>query len=227
MRNLTILFSAFKKALGNSPHIRVIDQRNQFDPPSSSRIRTAVADLEESGILVEDWLQPIIGLCKGNSMLYHVIRDRQNRGEGAFNLFSPEEFLVEDEPWLAKLGTTDSDRALLRKVRMVDQVIVNQAFTGLIVDGPGITKIPQQLLYFRRGQLLPMDLEFKDYYQALADFMGILDWQLLFTDTNPGDAALRPLFEQLQDSLEAFQLIFPERDFSMWADRLRAKAVLV
>jgi hypothetical protein len=226
MRNLTILYSSFKRALENSPHIKVIDSRSQFDPPSESHKRAGAGELRADGFEVDDWLQAIIGLSKGNSVTYHVIRDRQNRGEGSFNLNSPQEFLLEAEPWVAKNATNDADKALLQKVRVIDQPSVAQTFTGIVTSADTPPKIPQQLVYFKRGHLLPMDLSFTDYYEMLANFMGIVDWQLLFTDATPATPGLGVCFEQLLDSYEAFRVIFPDRDFSIWEAKLRAKQLI-
>lgn len=226
MQNLTIIYSSFKRALENSPHIKVIDSRSQFDPPSESYKRAGTAELKEEGFEVDEWLTSVIGLSKGNSITYHVIRDRQNRGEGSFNFNSPQEFLIEPESWAAKRGKTDEERKLLQRVRIIDLPNVAQTFTGIVMDPTNMEAIPQQLVYFRREHLLLMSLPFRDYYHTLAAFMGIVDWQLLFTDATPETEGLRPCFQQLTDSFEAMQSIFPERDFSLWRDRLRAKGLL-
>ncbi len=226
MRNLTILYSSFKRLLENSPHIKVIDSRSLFDPPSESHKRAGAAELRAEGFEVNDWLQAIIGLSKGNSVTYHIIRDRQNRGEGSFNLNGPQEFLLEAEPWVAKNATNEVDKALLQKVRIIDQPNVAQTFTGLIMDEGTKPSIPQGLVYFRRGHLLPMALSFTDYYEMLTNFMGIVDWQLLFTDASPATPGLGICFEQLLDSYEAFLVIFPDRDFSIWEAKLRAKQLI-
>jgi hypothetical protein len=223
MKNLTILYSGFKRALENSPHIKVIETRNQFDPPNESRKRSGIAELKEAGFEVNEWLGAIIGLSKGNSMTYHVIRDRQNKGEGSFNLIDPLEFLLEFEPWVVKNGTNEADRQLLKKVRVIDQPNVAQTFTGLVMEPGSPPDLPQQLVYFRRGRLLPMSLPFSEYYETLAHFMGIVNWQLLFTDANPADLEFKESFRNLQATYEAFVEVFQDRDFSLWAQRLAAK----
>lgn len=226
MQNLTILFSSFKKALENSPHIKVIDSRSQFDPPSESRKRIGLAELKEEGFEGNDWLGTIIGLSKGNSITYHVIRDRQNRGEGSFNLNNPQEFLVEPEPWVVKNATTEADAQVLKRVRVIDQPNVAQTFTGVLLEAGCPPDVPQKLVYFRRGHLLPMSLSYSDYYHTLAAFMGIIDWQLLYTNATRATTGLEICLDQLTDSYEAFRLIFPERDLSLWASKLREKGLL-
>jgi hypothetical protein len=226
MQNLTILYSNFKKALESSPHIKVIDSRSQFDPPSDSRKRTGLAELGEEGFDTDAWLGSVICLSKGNSMTYHVIRDRQNRGEGSFNLNNPHEFLVEAEPWVVKNASTEADQQLLKRVRVIDQPNVAQTFTGVVMGAGSPPKIPQELVYFRRGHLLPMSLPFSAYYETLAAFMGIVDWQLLYTDADRSLEGLAICFEQLIDSYEAFKLIFPDRDLSLWGAKLREKGLI-
>ncbi len=226
MRNLSILFSSFKKDLETSPHIKIIEVRNQFDPPSESLKRSGISDLRDEGFEVSDWLTSIIGLTKGNSITYHVIRDRQNRGEGSFNLNSPQEFLVEPEPFLAKNGTTEADRALLKNVRVIDQPSIAQTFTGVVMDGNSPPRIPQQLIYYRRGHLLPMSLPFQDYYETLAKFMGIVDWQLLFTDADAKNPELAICFQKLTEAHAVFKLIFPNRDFSLWTEKMKSRELI-
>ncbi|MBK9449753.1 MAG: hypothetical protein IPN95_10205 [Bacteroidetes bacterium] len=220
MRNVTVLFTNFKRALGNCPDIKIIDEKSQFDPPSESRKKSGLAELRDEGFDIDAWLGSVITLSKGNSITYHVIRNRQNKGEGSFNLNNPQEFLIEPEPWVAKLATNEMDRERLKKVRIIDQPSVNQTFTGLIVDGQSPPKIPSELVYFRRGKLLPMKLSFFDYYETLAEFMGILNWQLLFTDVDPAHPDLKSDFSQLSASLEDFKEIFPSRDFGVWEKML-------
>jgi hypothetical protein len=226
MKNLTILYSQFKKELERSPHIKIIDNRSQFDPPSESHKRTGLAELKDEGFETDEWLAAVIGLTKGNSINYHVIRDRQNRGEGSFSFNNPQDFLIEPEPWVAKHGTTDADRALLKQVRVIDQPGVAQAFTGVVMDSDSPPLLPQRLVYFRRGHLLPMELEFKDYYETLAAFMGVMDWQLLYTSAEPRTPGLRQCFDQLLECYETFCTLFPDRDFSLWGELLRTKKLI-
>ena len=227
MRNLTILFSSFKRALENSPHIKIIDSRSQFDPPSEARKRSGMAELMEEGFETNDWLASVIGLSKGNSITFHVIRDRQNRGEGSFNLNAPHEFLLESEPWVAKNGTNEADQQLLKKVRVIDQPNVAQTFTGVVMEATSPPKLPTQLVYFRRGHLLPLSLPFAEYYETLASFMGIIDWQLLYTQADAKAVGLAACFEQLTDTYKTMLLIFPEQDFSLWTQKMRDKGLIV
>lgn len=226
MRNLTILFTSLKRALENSPHIKIIDNRSQFDPPSEARKRTGMAELMEEGFETNEWLASIIGLSKGNSITYHVIRDRQNRGEGSFNLNAPHEFLLESEPWVAKNGTNEVDQQLLKKVRVIDQPNVNQTFTGVVMDADCPPKLPSKLVYFRRGYLLPMTLPFVNYYETLASFMGIIDWQLLYTEGDAKAGGLAACYDQLIDTYKAMKLIFPDQDFALWTQKMRDKGLI-
>ena len=81
MRNVTVLFTNFKRALGNCPDIKIIDEKSQFDPPSESRKKSGLAELRDEGFDIDAWLGSVITLSKGNSITYHVIRNRQNKGE--------------------------------------------------------------------------------------------------------------------------------------------------
>jgi hypothetical protein len=226
MKNLTILFSSFKRALENCPNIKVIDCKSQFDPPSESRKKAGLAELREAGYEVEDWLGAAITLSKGNSMTYHVIRNRQNRGEGSFNLNNPQEFLAEPEPWIVKQAATDADRHLLQHVRVIDQPSVAQTFTGVVVDTNCLPLLPQKLVYCRRGHVFPLRLSLQQYYETLPEFMGLLNWQLLFTEAHPKSPNVATDFEHLQAGLEDFKEIFPGRDFQLWETKLKEKGIL-
>jgi len=225
MKNLTIEFSSFKRLLQNCPDIKVMDCKSQFDPPSESRRRGGMAELREAGFDVEDWLGQIITLTKGNSISYHVIRNRQGRGEGSFNLIDPQEFLLESEPWVAKQGATPEDRSLLAKVRVIDQPNVAQTFTAVVVGSSSPPKLPNSLVYCRRGRVLPLGIGFKDYYEHLAAFMGILNWQLLFSEASTQDGTFQADFEQLKENFEDFKAMFPGRDFSLWQNKLAEKGL--
>lgn len=226
MKNLTILYASFKRALENCPNIKVIDSKSQFDPPSESRKKAGLAELREAGFEVEDWLGAAITLSKGNSMIYHVIQNRQNLGEGSFNLNNPQEFLAEPEPWIVKQGATDADRHMLQHVRVIDQPSVAQTFTGVVVDEHCLPMLPTKLVYCRRGAVYPMRLSFQKYYETLPEFMGLLNWQLLFTEADAKSAKLTTDFEDLLRGLEAFQSFFPDRDFSLWENKLKEKGLL-
>lgn len=226
MKNLTILYSSFKRALENCPNIKVIDCKNQFDPPSESRRKAGLAELREQGFEVEDWIGNAIMLSKGNSITYHVIRDRQNRGEGSFNLNNPQEFLVEAEPWLAKQATNEADQQLLKRVRIIDQPNVAQTFTGVVMEAGAPPSLPGKLIYFRRGHVLPMQLSFKDYYETLAHFMGLLNWQLLFTQVDPNSSPLAADFAALKTGYEDFRALFPTWDLGLWQRKLGELALV-
>lgn len=226
MKNLTVLYSSFKRALENCPNIKVIDCKSQFDPPSESRKKNGLAELREEGFELDPWLGTVIALSKGNCITYHVIINRQNKGEGSFNLNNPQEFLIEPEPWVAKLATNEADKALLKRVRVIDQPSVNQTFTGLVIEGDSPPRIPEKLVYFRRGQILPMRLGFRDYYETLPEFMGILNWQLLYTDADPQHPHFAADFEHLKAGLEDFREIFPGRDFSLWKKLLSERQLV-
>jgi hypothetical protein len=226
MKNLTILYASFKRALENCPNIKVIDSKNQFDPPSESRKKAGLAELREEGYDVEDWLGSVISLSKGNSITYHVIRNRQNRGEGSFNLNNPQEFLVESEPWVAKNATNDADRHILINVRVIDQPNVAQTFTGVVMESGMPPKVPQRLVYFRRGKVLPMDITFQQYYEFLPEFMGLVNWQLLFTGAEVQSSHFAQDFDQLKTGLEDFKEIFPTRNFSLWEKKLHERNLL-
>lgn len=226
MRNLTVLFTNFKRALGNCPEIKIIDEKSQFDPPSESRKKSGLAELRDEGFEIDTWLGSVITLSKGNSITYHVIRNRRNKGEGSFNLNNPQEFLMEPEPWLAKLAQNDADRELLKMVRVIDQPSINQTFTGVIVEKDSPPKVPSKLVYFRRGHLLPMRLSFHEYYETWAEFMGILNWQLLYTDAEEGNPNFAADFEQLKASLSDFREMFPGRDFGVWERMLRERELV-
>lgn len=225
MGNLTIEFSSFKRALQNCPEIKVMDCKSQFDPPSESRRRSGMAELREAGYEVEEWLGQVITLTKGNTISYHVIRNRQGRGEGSFHLIDPQEFLLESEPWVAKQGATPEDRSLLAKVRVIDQPNVAQTFTAVVVGAGSPPKVPTSLVYCRRGRVVPMSIGFRDYYAHLARFMGILNWQLLFSEASPNDALFQPDFQQLRENWEDFAAMFPGRDFGLWEAKLKEKGL--
>jgi hypothetical protein len=226
MKNLTILYTGFKRALENCPNIKVIDCKNQFDPPSESRKKAGLAELREEGYAVEDWLGSVISLSRGNSITYHVIRNRQNRGEGSFNLNNPQEFLVEPEPWVAKNATNEADRQILNQVRIIDQPNVAQTFTGVMVESGMPPQLPSHLIYFRRGRVLPMDISFQQYYELLPEFMGLVNWQLLFTEADAKSPQFAQDFEQLKTGWEDFKEIFPARNFSMWEKKLHERNLL-
>jgi hypothetical protein len=225
MKNLTVLFTSFKRALGNCPEIKVIDVKSQFDPPSESRKKSGLAELRDEGYEIDPWLGSIITLSKGNSMTYHVIRDRKNKGEGSFSLNNPQEFLVEPEPWVSKLATNDVDRAMLSKVRVIDQPSANQTFTGLVIEPNSPPKVPDRLIYFRRGFVLPMSLGFREYYETLPEFMGILNWQLLFTEADFKSKHFASDFAHLKAGIQDFRELFPDRQFQLWESKIKERGI--
>lgn len=220
MKKQTVIYSGFKQALENCPSIKVVEVKNQFNPPSESRKRAGMAELREAGFEVEDWIGDVIGLSKGNSISYHIIRDRKNRGEGSFSLNDPQEFLVEAEPWLAKSAKQEADRPLFNRLRVIDQPNVAQTFAAVVMEAGSPPKLPQQVVFVRKGTLLPMDLVFRDYYAALPEFMGILNWQLLYTAADPQGSEHKADFEQLRNSYDDLKQLFPSRNFSVWAEKL-------
>jgi hypothetical protein len=226
MKNLTIQFTNFKRALESCPDIKVLESRDQFDPPSEGRKKAGLSDLREEGFEVDDWLGTIIGLSKGNSMTYHVIRERQNRGEGSFNLASPQEYLIESEPWLSKNGASPADVQLLKRVRVIDQPSVAQTFTGLLMEEDSPPIVPDQLVYFRRGSLLKMTLGYRDYFEGLVAFMGFLNWQLLFTDADHKSVFFKSDFLQLANGYHDFVSLFPGREFTLWEAKLHERGLL-
>lgn len=220
MKNLTIIFTSFKRDLANCPEIKVVESRSQFDPPSASRKRSIIAELEAEGYKMEEWIEPIINLSKANSINYLMLSST-SKGGGSFSLNNPQEYLFESEPWHSKLSTNPEEIEILKRARVIDQPNIAQTFTAVVCPKGSPPKLPEKLIYFRKGILLELNLPLRDYCETLASFYGFFNWQLLFAEGSATNPIFTEDFVTLKEGYQDFVRLFPQSDFSLWESKLK------
>lgn len=72
------------------------------------------------------------------------------------------------------------------------------------------------IYYINRALAYKTNLTFNEYFEAVADMLGIADWQYLFTEVSLEDLKADGIYKNLKESLEALQKAFPDKDYSRY-----------
>ncbi|MFC7534567.1 hypothetical protein [Actinoplanes sp. GCM10030250] len=73
------------------------------------------------------------------------------------------------------------------------------------------------------SDLIPMELTYCGYLEALLLTKGVFGWQFLFTDVSLRGVAFRETVARLRRMLDLFPVLFPEHDYADLATRLEAR----
>jgi hypothetical protein len=72
------------------------------------------------------------------------------------------------------------------------------------------------IYYINRALAYKTNLTFNGYYEAVADMLGIADWQYLFTEVSLEELKADGIYPKLKNALEALQKAFPDKDYSRY-----------
>ncbi len=74
------------------------------------------------------------------------------------------------------------------------------------------------------GAILPMDIDFATYQQALLDLKGLSEWQLLFVPKSKikSGRSYAPSYKRLKGAIDSFARIFTSIDFTPYKKRIKA-----
>lgn len=70
------------------------------------------------------------------------------------------------------------------------------------------------IYYINNALAYKTNLSFNRYFEAVLDMLGIADWQYLFTEVSLKDLKADGIYQNLKQSLEALQKVFPDKDYS-------------
>ncbi|GAA2107383.1 hypothetical protein [Actinomadura alba] len=73
-----------------------------------------------------------------------------------------------------------------------------------------------------RKRLEPLELDYQSYVENLLLMKGAPYWQYLFTEVDLGDWEFQSMVEQLDITLEALPVLFPDHDYSRLQERYEA-----
>ncbi|MFD8365318.1 hypothetical protein [Streptomyces hygroscopicus] len=138
--------------------------------------------------------------------------------------------LIEEPPLHNDLAT-ESERALLAELRMIDSApkrATGEATFIRIEPHKETLEIWYQDRYLfdenhNTQGFLKMELSYCEYLDTLRVTKGAFGWQMLFVDASLRDNGFRAHVENLQNMLEVFPSAFPRYDYTPVMSRLEAR----
>ncbi|MCX8525609.1 hypothetical protein OF897_16975 [Chryseobacterium formosus] len=133
------------------------------------------------------------------------------------NLYSGLSLLDYDEKLWFK-GQTPEEIALWKTFRVLDaRPEIGDGKLAVYSIQNGIAPPNEPAIYYiNRALVYKINLTFNGYFEAVADMLGIADWQYLFTKVSLEDLKADGIYKNLKESLEALQKAFPDKDYNRY-----------
>lgn len=115
-------------------------------------------------------------------------------------------------------GQTPEEIALWKTFRVLDtRPEIGDGKLAVYSIQNGIAPPNEPAIYYiNRALAYKTSLTFNGYFEAVADMLGIADWQYLFTEVSLEDLKADGIYKNLKGSLEALQKAFPDKDYSRY-----------
>ncbi|WP_426473909.1 hypothetical protein [Chryseobacterium balustinum] len=132
-------------------------------------------------------------------------------------LYSGLSLLDYDEKLWFK-GQTPEEIALWKTFRVLDaRPEIGDGKLAVYSIQNGIAPPNEPAIYYiNRALAYKTNLTFNGYFEAVADMLGIADWQYLFTEVSLEDLKADGIYKNLKESLQALQKAFPDKDYSRY-----------
>lgn len=113
-------------------------------------------------------------------------------------------------------GQTPEEIALWKTFRVLDtRPEIGDGKLAVYSIQNGIAPPNEPAIYYiNRALAYKTNLTFNGYYEAVADTLGIADWQYLFTEVSLEELKADGIYQNLKEALEALQKAFPDKDYS-------------
>jgi hypothetical protein len=113
-------------------------------------------------------------------------------------------------------GQTPEEIALWKTFRVLDaRPEIGDGKLAVYSIQNGIAPPNEPAIYYiNRALAYKTNLTFNGYFEAVADMLGIADWQYLFTEVSLEDLKADGIYNNLKESLEALQKAYPDKDYS-------------
>ncbi|MFC0426255.1 hypothetical protein [Chryseobacterium scophthalmum] len=115
-------------------------------------------------------------------------------------------------------GQTPEEIALWKTFRILDtRPEIGDGKLAVYSIQNGIAPPNEPAIYYiNKALAYKTNLTFNGYFEAVADMLGIADWQYLFTEVSLEDLKADGIYKNLKESLEALQKAFPDKDYSRY-----------
>lgn len=115
-------------------------------------------------------------------------------------------------------GQTPEEIALWKTFRVLDtRPEIGDGKLAVYSIQNGIAPPNEPAIYYiNRALAYKTNLTFNGYYEAVADMLGIADWQYLFTEVSLEELKADGIYQNLKEALEALQKAFPHKDYSRY-----------
>lgn len=217
-------FQKLKSRLEHNSHVRVI-AINDIVPDQEPMGQLSVEDYrlflkyEE----LPDGLQEYVHVSCGLRLSYSMAFSNDLDGGGEFALRSLDEALFNpNHPQFWENNLPAHEIAFLKGFRIIDEMngTGHKKLAALVLrEGISPPAFPD-IYFWDRGKGYKMAIDYVGYLDALLVVCAITDWQYLFCEVDFNDHVHSPFRDDLRRSLRCLQLVFPERDFGIFLQRL-------
>ncbi len=220
-------FQTFKEELLNGPRLAGPDDREQWVDPEVSEegvLEMVVEDIaRDCGVTLSGGDTDYIDF-DGASLMWHVADDEFLYGGFKINglwesLAVPSQFWKVDFSLPPDVEVPEN-LAHFEKLGWFEQQAWGDDWRfGCFVRKPGT--FPPHIAFFDRNWYVPMEFSLSQYYDAMFASCAVKGWQYFYIDIAKDMPHVEAALEDMERAVRLLPTIFPERDFSYHAERLR------
>jgi hypothetical protein len=213
---ITEQFKNFQ-ASTESMNLRDVEIVSEISVPDNETVAFRIKKFDKIGYeQVSERYVDILNIDKYYFHAWLEIDDFASQVEFSIENLYPALSLLDYDAKLWFKGQTAEEIALWKTFRILDtRPEIGDGKLAVFSIQNGIAPPNEPSIYYINNALAyKTNLTFNGYFEAVLDMLGIADWQYLFTEVSLEDLKADGIYQNLKQSLEALQKVFPYKDYS-------------